>query len=60
MNYLAIGNQLNKEGKLEEAIIEYRQGINLNPHNAAIYRELGNTLSKQRKIDEAISCYQRV
>jgi tetratricopeptide (TPR) repeat protein len=43
------------QGKLEEAISEYRLAIRLDPKNAAAHVNLGNALLDQGKLEEAIS-----
>lgn len=55
--YFVRGNQLKKEGKLEEAIAEYRRAIENKP-NAAAYDALGSVLTQKAEVDEAISCYR--
>ena len=45
--------------KLDEAISEYRQAIQLDPKSALPHNNLGNVLSNQGKAEEAISEYRQ-
>lgn len=53
----ARGNQLLREGKLEEAIASYQEAIEKNPHFAYSYQNLGETLEKLGRIEEAIAAF---
>lgn len=50
-------NRLKREGKLDEAIAEYRRVIELNPNFAWAYSNLGDALVKQGKLNEAINAF---
>ena len=52
------GAALQKEGKLDEAIIYYKKIIQQNPNNAGAYHNLGNALQLKGELDEAITCYK--
>ena len=47
------------QGKLDEAIAEYRAAIELNPKYAYAHTNLGNALYRQGKLDEAIACFRQ-
>jgi tetratricopeptide (TPR) repeat protein len=53
------GDALRKEGKLEEAITEYRKAIQVNPNNGTNYHSLGIALYEQGKLEEAITEYRK-
>ncbi|MCL2932613.1 MAG: tetratricopeptide repeat protein [Trichodesmium sp. MAG_R03] len=53
------GNQLLREGQLEEAIASYEKAIELNPQFAWCYQNLGDALEKTGRIDEAITVFRR-
>lgn len=58
IDYLAIGKKLEKKGKLEEAIEQYRLAIETNSEVAPYaYYALGNAFNKQNKLTEAKDCY---
>src|SRR5205823_5420464 len=48
------GSALQKEGKLEQAIEEYKTAIQFNPKYAEAHMNLGATLSGQAKFDAAV------
>jgi len=52
-------NQLLREGKLEEAVIVYRQAIEQNPQFYGAYQNLGETLGKLGRLDEAVQVYRK-
>ena len=54
-----LGNQFAKEGKVDEAILEFRKAIELNPKYAAAHNLFGNELAKKGKFDEAIAEYRK-
>lgn len=58
-NLIKVGNQLKREGKLAEAILEYRQAIELNPNFSWAYYNLGDALVKKGYINEAIGKYKK-
>ncbi|MGO9923883.1 MAG: tetratricopeptide repeat protein [Isosphaeraceae bacterium] len=49
------GVDLQEQGKLEEAIAEYRTAIRLQPDLALAHNNLGNALAGQGKLDEAVA-----
>ena len=41
-------------GKIDEAIVQYRSAVSIDPKKAALHRNFGVTLAKQGKLTEAI------
>ena len=54
-----LGNALNDQGKLEEAIVCYCRALELKPDSPNAHNNLGNAFLGQGKLDEAVACYQR-
>lgn len=52
-------NQLLREGKLEAAVIVYRQAIEQNPNSYLSYQNLGETLGKLGRWGEAVEAYRQ-
>ena len=57
--YYQLGNKLNLQGKLEAAIVVYRQAIRLDSGNAEAYRAIGDIRSNQGQFEAAIAEYQQ-
>jgi len=53
-----LAKALRGQGKLEEAIAEYKTAIGINPDDANPHNGLGNALHKQGKLAEAIAEYR--
>jgi superkiller protein 3 len=53
------GAELLRQGKLAEAITEFRQAVTLDPGYAPAWRNLGFALDKQGQVDEAVAAYQK-
>jgi superkiller protein 3 len=53
------GAELLRQGKLAEAIAEFRQAVTADPGYAAAWRNLGFALDKQGQLDEAVAAYQK-
>ena len=59
-NWLArksMADTLVRQGRAEEAILQYRQAIGIKPDYVEAHYNLGNTLFSQGRIDEAITHY---
>lgn len=56
-NLIKIGNHLKREGKLIEAIANYRHALELNPNLSWLYYNLGDALEKQGNINQAVTNY---
>lgn len=54
--HFRLGQSLNHEGRLPEAIKAYRQAITAKP-DRLIYEHLGNALAKHNQLDEAVSAF---
>ena len=52
--YSNMGVSLRNEGKFEEAAVQYRRAIELNPSNLGAHYNLANTLLALNRLDEAI------
>jgi len=53
-----LGNVLQAQGKLEEAIAHFREAARINPDSAATFLNLGNTLRMQGRTELAIANYE--
>ncbi|MDB3865827.1 tetratricopeptide repeat protein, partial [Amylibacter sp.] len=56
--YNNIGNALQGQGKLDEAIEAYNKTLALKPDYAEAYNNMGNALKDQGKLEEAIRAYK--
>jgi tetratricopeptide (TPR) repeat protein len=54
-----LGNVLQEQGKLEDAVACYRRALELKPDYTLAHSNLGGALQAQGKSDEAVRCYQR-
>ena len=54
-----LGNALQLQGRIDEAIYHYRQAIRLKPQEESAYNNLGGALLAQGKFNEAVSCFQQ-
>ena len=52
-----LGNALLEQGRLDEAIVQYRIAVRNNPAQALAYRHLAYALSQKGRTEEAISLY---
>jgi tetratricopeptide (TPR) repeat protein len=60
-NYLArksLGDDLDKHGRLDEAVVQYRRALEIRPGYADAHNNLGVSLEKFGKPDEAIAQYR--
>jgi superkiller protein 3 len=54
-----IGAELLRQGKLAEAVVQFRNAVALEPSYAPAWRNLGYVLDKQGQVDEAVAAYQK-
>ena len=54
-----MGNALQEQGKLEEAIEAYNKALAIKPDYAEAYYNMGITLQEQGKLEEAIEAYNK-
>ncbi len=57
--YYHLGNSLQVQGRLEEAIASYEQAIALKPSYVEAHVNFGNALQVQGRLDDAVACYGR-
>ena len=57
--FFALGLTHQAEGKLEDAVANYRQAIALKPDYVEAHNNLGVSLKNQGKLDQAVASYQR-
>ena len=53
-----LGNVYTEQGKIDEAINEYRMAVQLNPNDAKAHNNLGLSYEHQGRINEALDEYQ--
>jgi len=62
-NFIAhnnLGNALLQKGKVDDAIAQFQQALQINPHNAeAAHNNFGNALLQKGHVDEAITQFQQ-
>ena len=56
--YNNLGNVLQTQNKLDEAIAAYQRSIEIKPNNARVHNSLGNALRSQNRLDEALASFQ--
>ena len=56
---LNLGTELQAEGRLDEAIEQYRQVLALTPDDALAHSNLGTALAARGRLDEAVGHYER-
>jgi protein O-mannosyl-transferase len=59
MAHYNLGNALYHQGRVDEAIPQYRETLQINPGNANACYNLGRALFQKGKVDEAITQYQK-
>jgi tetratricopeptide (TPR) repeat protein len=58
--YVGYGNVLRFLGRIEEAKVEYRHAVEIEPHNAEAYLNLAQIATEQDNLEEAATFWQRV
>jgi len=56
---LGIGNALDQNGTLREAMAHYQKALKINPDNVEALNNLGNDLRQTGRVDDAIIHYQK-
>ena len=56
---LNVGTELQAEGRLDEAVEQYRQVLALTPDDALAHSNLGTALAAQGRLDEAVGHYEQ-
>jgi serine/threonine-protein kinase len=56
--HAAVGNLLEKTGRLDEAVAAYRESIRLEPEWDPAYIDLGKALEKKGQLDQAVTAYR--
>jgi arylsulfatase A-like enzyme/Flp pilus assembly protein TadD len=54
-----IGSALMEEGKLDQAIVELKRALGIDPECFGVHNNLGLALERQGKLDEAIAHYRK-
>ena len=60
MQELEVGQQLEEQGKLQEAILAYRKAVKAESNSVAAHHSLAKALTKKGHWKEAIRCYQKM
>ena len=58
MTHNNMAQALQEEGKLDDAVTWYQQGLQLDPRSARIHRNLASLLAEQENYEEATSRYE--
>jgi protein O-GlcNAc transferase len=58
--YHILGDSFLKKGKTDNAVINYKKALEINPDSAEVYYSLGNIFRNKRDFNNAIACYQKV
>jgi len=58
-NFLAQGDTYLNDGRIEEAIDQYSQALEINPNFAIIHHQLGVAYSRKGLMSYALSCFER-
>ena len=58
-SFFELGNSLRDNGKLDDAVKNYKKAIELNPNYSLTYNNLGVVLIKLSKTKEAINNFQK-
>jgi len=58
-NFRKIGDNLFSQGKVADAILNYKEALKYNPGYAEVYNNLGIALKHQNQLDEAVLYYRK-
>ena len=59
-NYLNTGNKLKEEGKLDQAIEQYRRVLKLNPNSVLAMKKLAKIYEEREEFVQALEFYQKI
>jgi len=54
-----LADTLSRTGRLDEAVVHYREGARLTPGDSEMWNNLGDTLRRQGKDGEAFDCFRK-
>jgi Tfp pilus assembly protein PilF/uncharacterized membrane protein YhaH (DUF805 family) len=57
--HINLGNAFTDQGRLDEAIVQYRRALRISPGYAEAHYNLGNTFAAQDRLDTAIAEYRQ-
>ncbi len=57
--YVAYGDALQRQDRLDEAVLAFDQAMTLDPNNGVAVMSAGNTQANQRNYDQSIKLFQR-
>lgn len=57
--YVEKARALSGQGKIEEALSNYKKALELNPGQALVYHDMGQIYSDKGNIDKAIECFNK-
>jgi protein O-GlcNAc transferase len=58
--YNILGDSFLKKGKTDNAVINYKKALEINPGSAEVYYSLGNIFRNNQDFNNAIACYKKV
>lgn len=58
-HHYAMGNNLARERKFDEAAEHYERALAFHPNYAEAYNNLGNVRKEQKRFEEALACYSK-
>jgi tetratricopeptide (TPR) repeat protein len=59
VKHIALGDALRDQGRLEEAIVEYREAIRLDPTDAFLWMRLGQVYARMGRGEDALNSLER-
>jgi len=59
LGHYNVGNAFVRKGQEDDAILQYRKALEINPNYAEAHGNLGNSLIKRGHLDDAIAQYQK-